>query len=978
MADWPDPPINSSPDARGSAAGGRVTTQQDSGGGWPDAPAGHASQWQPKSYGGWPDPPVGASGSPREEGGSGGKPTAAPPATDPKRQPLAKEGLGVSSKGSAASRDDGTIARGSAHATVQPELGETGDPWEKSNVEQRSISSQVMMPATQWWPTYSRMVNESLHQTSESFNALFHDKTWGARGVDALSTVAHGAAATVGDPISTTWETLVGGPVQSATGGMLPKDKKIMGMQVTSKEGGLAKETTDTVGQLATPFLSAKTAVGGAISAAGNSARSAVSGIPETSFIVSARSVISPGGLGTDAKEAAQSIRANWAQLARRGDQARAKMDQFSGAMAKMPQSVQLDFIHRVENGLKQPTPELQQAADTMRGLLDDRWREVNALGKLDAYIDDYFPHFWKDADTSGKMGASGKGGVKPLLGSQEFRKKRTMPTTQDGIAAGLEPVTTNPVDLTLMKLKSMDRLIIGTHIVNEMKSQGLLKFFKGQLPDGWRKIDDPIANVTYINDQGERVIAGQYAAPENASRVINNHLSSSALKGHDPVKWTRMAGNLMNMSQLSFSAFHAGFITMDAMASKTSLAVEQFARGQFGKSIKTYLGMPGAPVSNLIKGRQIRSAWLNPQNATPELQAMADAVEAGGGRISMDSLYKATPSGSLWKSMKNGTLTKEVKEAFADHPWKAPMEMVSRTLESTGSWLMEYYVPRMKLGVFHDMAQDVIRRNPGMSPTELRESLQKTWASVDNRMGQLVYDNLLWNRTLRDSSHLAIRAVGWTLGTIRELGGGGLDMLKSADDFLAGNGFELSHRTAYLAGITANTALISSVYQYLHTGHGPTELRDYFFPRTGAKDPKYGFDERVSLPSYMKDIAEYNQDVTGTLSSKIHPMWKSAYEMMNNRDFFGAAIVNRDDDWQKQLKDLGVYLKDQYTPFNWKESASRRRPAVEDGRLEQFFGVQKAPLRIGSPETADALANKYDTKLALKKKAKEEQRGDR
>jgi len=45
----------------------------------------------------------------------------------------------------------------------------------------------------------------------------------------------------------------------------------------------------------------------------------------------------------------------------------------------------------------------------------------------------------------------------------------------QDGMAAHLEPVTTNPVDNTLMKLKSMDRLIVGTHIVNEMKSQGLL-----------------------------------------------------------------------------------------------------------------------------------------------------------------------------------------------------------------------------------------------------------------------------------------------------------------------------------------------------------------------------------------------------------------------------------------------------------------------------------------------------------------------
>jgi len=51
------------------------------------------------------------------------------------------------------------------------------------------------------------------------------------------------------------------------------------------------------------------------------------------------------------------------------------------------------------------------------------------------------------------------------------------------------------------------------------------------------------------------------------------------------------MAGNLMNMSQLSFSAFHAGFITMDAMASKTSLAVEQFARGQFGVVSRPMLG---------------------------------------------------------------------------------------------------------------------------------------------------------------------------------------------------------------------------------------------------------------------------------------------------------------------------------------------------------------------------------------------------
>ena len=966
MADpWPDPPVS-----RGTSPVSPGSSNTEQGGGqWPDAPVGHVSQYQPQSFGGWPDPPVGSSGGARQPTDGGpkepGKPTQASP------RPAADSSKGNDKGG------ESSIQRGSSMATVRPNEGESTDPWAAENVNKKSITQQALMPATQWWPTYKRMVNESVHETSQAFDSLFHDKTWGARAKDAALTTAHAVGA-VGAVIPATWDSLVGGPVQYATTGMLPKDKSVAGLQLTSKEGGVDKNLTDTLGQFATPFVSAETAVGPAMESAATALRSGVSGIPETSFLVSARSVIAPGGLGLDAKEAASSIRANWGDLARRGDMARAKVDQFAGSFAKMPQSAQLDFIHRVETGMKQPTPQLQSAADTFRQMLDEKWHEVNQLGKLDAFVEDYFPHFWKDPAQPGKTLGQAKGGVRPLLGSKEFTKSRTMPTTQDGLAAGFEPVTTNPVDLTLLKLKSMDRLIVGTNIVDELKSNGLLKFFKGRIPNGWVKVDDPLANVTYVNDDGERVIAGQYAAPENAARVINNHLSSSALRDQDPIKWARMAGNLMNMSQLSFSAFHAGFVTMDAMASRTSLAVEQLARRQFGQAIKTYAGMPGAPISNLLKGRQIRNAWLNPNKATPELQAMADAVEQGGGRISMDSVYQATPMGSIWKSLKNGTLTKEVKEAFSDHPWKAPMEMASRALESTGSWLMEYYVPRVKLGVFHDMAQDIMRRNPGMAPTELREAFQSAWASVDNRMGQLVYDNLLWNRTLRDSSHLAIRAVGWTLGTMRELGGGGVDLIRSTDKFLAGDGFELSHRTAYIAGITANTALIATLYQYLHTGSGPKELRDYFFPKTGAKDPKYGFDERVSLPTYMKDIAEYNQDLTGTLGSKIHPMWKSTYEMMMNRDFFGGAIVNRDDPWQKQLEDYAMYLKDQYTPFNWKQSAVKRRPQTEDGRLEQLIGIQKAPLKIASPETADKLEGKFETKKALRQKAKEEARGDR
>jgi len=177
------------------------------------------------------------------------------------------------------------------------------------------------------------------------------------------------------------------------------------------QRGGVAKEATDTVGQFAHRSCQRRRLWAGLFRRLQIRLVAPCQGYLKLHFIVSARSVCLPVVSEQTRKRLHKALGPNWANLARRGDQARAKMDQFSGAMAKMPQSVQLDFIHRVESGMKQPTPELQQAADTMRQLLDERWKEVNALGKLDAYVDDYFPHFWKDP------GPSGKGESSPCLG---------------------------------------------------------------------------------------------------------------------------------------------------------------------------------------------------------------------------------------------------------------------------------------------------------------------------------------------------------------------------------------------------------------------------------------------------------------------------------------------------------------------------------------------------------------------------------
>jgi hypothetical protein len=50
-------------------------------------------------------------------------------------------------------------------------------------------------------------------------------------------------------------------------------------------------------------------------------------------------------------------------------------------------------------------------------------------------------------------------------------------------------------------------------------------------------------------------------------------------------------------------------------------------------------------------------------------------------------------------------------------------------------------------------------------------EALDKAWDSTDDRLGQVVYDNLFWNRTGKDLAHALVRSVGGTSATFASSG---------------------------------------------------------------------------------------------------------------------------------------------------------------------------------------------------------------
>jgi hypothetical protein len=289
--------------------------------------------------------------------------------------------------------------------------------------------------------------------------------------------------------------------------------------------------------------------------------------------------------------QASETWRTRNAELAQRYDRLNAAFDDSRKLLDKAPQAVTRQMIDEMERGVPQTQAHLQPLADAMRSVLDDRLHQVQALGtgKLKQFVEDYFPHLWKDPKKAADVYA-GMAAKAPLEGRKGFLKARTLPLFSDGLARGLEPITENPVEAMMLRTREMDKFITAQQAMQEMDANGLLRTIKARdpVPPGYAKINDNIA-TTYAapSRRGALQIAGYKVAPEAVANVINNQLSPG-LRGdkHFGLAFRGFlgAGNLMNSVQLGLSGFHLAMTTMDSATSKVALALRRSARGSSAK----------------------------------------------------------------------------------------------------------------------------------------------------------------------------------------------------------------------------------------------------------------------------------------------------------------------------------------------------------------------------------------------------------
>lgn len=505
----------------------------------------------------------------------------------------------------------------------------------------------------------------------------------------------------------------------------------------------------------------------------------------------------------------------------------------------------------------------------------------------------------------------------RPMEGSKGFLKHRYFDDIMDGIGLGLEPFSTNPVDLIQHKRNELAQFVVGRTIRN---SAAYIPIGVHTDRPGWRVPKDRNFTLTTSQAQGSQVI-GRYYLP-NAQADIVDAYTSSSLYNH-PVgfiskgyKKTMRWGSLLNQVQLGMgSFFHAGFMYSEAGVSSGANLLKDIYRvaagkgtHQVGKSFKEY-ALSYVPGTAYKHGNKLLDAYYK-GTTDPLMEKIVKAFELGGGRFEME------------RGLTTNDLNKFKEDWYGGNYKGAAGKSLTAISERLGQFIMKQVVPHHKAAVFTDLAERIIRDNPGKTLEQLTPEFRQAVNRIDARLGQVGYDRLFMNNAAKNAIQLLIRAPGWTGGTIAEIGGG---VFKDVPKFFmewkkTGKLPEqLPDRVAYSLSLMMTMSVVNGLMTYLFTGEQPTD-EDFWAFRTGDKDEK-GRPERFVWPTYGKDVKSYLEDYKSgtpmrTLGHKVHPMWSALNQAIKNKDFEGAAIRDYDESWPKRVADLVKFGAKQYTPF--------------------------------------------------------------
>ena len=617
-----------------------------------------------------------------------------------------------------------------------------------------------------------------------------------------------------------------------------------------------------------------------------------------------------------------------------------------------------------------------------IRAEMDRRWLEMDRLGLAPNYIDGYLPRLYQDP-----RAAAAVFGRRPMEGTKTFTRQRAFEFMRDAEAAGLKLASDNPVETALIRLHDMDRLITAHEIMGELETRGLGDWIPHgtRVPPGLSRINDRVAER-----QG-----GAFYAPDPVAIMLNRHLQPG-WNGNPVYDALRSATSAATTLKLATSAFHPIYMAWDAMAGEAALGLTQASRGgvlNLARGAATVLRSPIAPVLNFVEGLRV-SHFAATGEGPPRMTMLYDAMLASGARVGRAPQYTSSAMGGFFDSMaasvsNSGRLTfgQDVSAMFRNAPpmfigatriapgyVRAMLQIVPRVLDTLTEPIMGKLVPYMKAGALSRELQDMLVAHPGMGLDDIREFGGRISDRIDNRIGEVVQDNLFWPTVLHNINNIVFMAPQWFMGKLRLLGGTATDLAALGTETAPLGGRQLSGNVAYLlgGGVIA-TMFTGAIYGALKGTWRPDwTLHDYFVPPNGGTD-RQGGDDFIMLPDIWRDAYGWTTDPQHEATNKVNSLWPLLKQIATNRQYDGAVITDPASNWREAAGDYTAFTLRQLGPMMWSQDVP---DAANISTLERWLGIREAPFGLREPERAEAHGQK-ELRRALRQKARDDARKD-
>lgn len=658
------------------------------------------------------------------------------------------------------------------------------------------------------------------------------------------------------------------------------------------------------------------------------------------------------------------------------------QVKEYEDMFDRMSTTERVDFVDNMKAGKPQASPELDNVAKVISELDKDLYDEITKYKPNMAWKENHFRVLWKKIPGTTKEKFWSFMSKRPLKGSQGFMRQSTLTSMTEGIAKGGEPHSTNPITMFKLAYDDSMKYITSQRIIDSFKKDGVIKFVKsgGDVSEGYVKINDNVANIYFKSDTG-MVKTGEYWIQEGPGRMLNNMLSRDLIRDTKLGESLMGIKNLYTQVELGLSPFHAVAITLEQIASGMGIGARKiFNLGDVTGGIKDILEAPFSPKSTFSLGRDVFKFatvkdFENSEAGKKLLERMPNAKEYIGDFFQGGGLMKQHDD------LKSNTYKALKEQVGKDNYIGAALRALPAINEGIMSPLFNVYIPTLKIGLFMREFPLILAENKSRleSGKVTREELsRKVVDSVDNRLGEMNFDNLYWNKTFKTATQFMLRSVTWKLGNIRQMG---MAPIEQAQEFIdaakEGRRPNLSPKMAWLFGLSLTQVVISSVMQNLYLDDDDKnkdikDFKDIVAPRINSSDNK----ERVVIPTYYKDLLHFWHAPTEYVTSGVSGPLGKGIELYKNVDFYGYEIRDENDPATKQLIDAGKYVMPK--PF----SISSFQKMKEKGepfnkQALSFLGFNKAPGYLEQSEIESEIIDLYRIRNTSVKPIKQKEGND-